>query len=81
MTEAALINDNYNSSFYFAPGKTYRLRVINMSGFATFYFDIDGHDMDIIEVDGVSIKSPVLILCQRVNSPRQIGLYSKTNGG
>lgn len=25
-----------------------------MSGFATFYFDIDGHDLDIIEVDGVS---------------------------
>lgn len=55
MTEAALINDNYNSSFSFAPGKTYRLRVINMAGFATFYFDIDGHDMDIIEVDGASI--------------------------
>lgn len=53
--EAALINDNYNSSFYFIPGKTYRLRVINMAGFATFYFDIDGHNMDIIEVDGVII--------------------------
>lgn len=49
-----MINDNYNSSFYFTPGKTYRLRVINMAGFATFYFDIDGHDLDIIEVDGVS---------------------------
>ncbi|KAL7314638.1 ferroxidase fet3 [Mucor circinelloides] len=51
--QAALINDNYNSSFYFTPGRTYRLRVINMSGFATFYFDIDGHDLDIIEVDGI----------------------------
>ncbi|KAI8881105.1 multicopper oxidase [Backusella circina FSU 941] len=34
-------------------GKTYRIRVINMSGFATFFFSIDGHEMEIIEVDGV----------------------------
>lgn len=51
--DSALINDNHNTSFTFVPGKTYRLRVINMSGFASFFFDIDGHDLDIIEVDGV----------------------------
>lgn len=51
---SGLIMDNANSSLTFTPGKTYRLRLINMSGFAKFYFSIDGHDMDIIEVDGVS---------------------------
>ena len=35
------------------PSKTYRLRVINTSSFAMFLFWIDGHDMRIIEVDGV----------------------------
>lgn len=51
--DSALINDDRNVSFSFVPGKTYRLRIINMSGFATFFFDIDGHDLDVIEVDGV----------------------------
>ncbi|KAI8062306.1 Cupredoxin [Gilbertella persicaria] len=51
--ESALINDNANTTFTFVPGKTYRIRIINMSGFATFFYKIDGHQMDIIEVDGV----------------------------
>jgi iron transport multicopper oxidase len=32
------------------PGKTYRLRVVNTSAFAMFFFWIDGHDMRVIEV-------------------------------
>nr|AHD24913.1 putative laccase 9 [Flammulina velutipes] len=35
-------------------GKRYRFRIINMSGYGEFDFAIDGHDMTIIEVDGVS---------------------------
>lgn len=46
--------DNANASLTFEPGKTYRLRLINVSGFSMMYFSIDGHDLDIIEVDGVS---------------------------
>jgi iron transport multicopper oxidase len=52
--ESGLINDNANATFNFETGKTYRIRIINMSGFATFFFSIDGHEMEIIEVDGVS---------------------------
>ena len=44
---------NENATLPFEPGKTYRLRVINSSAFAMFFFWIDGHDMRIIEVDGV----------------------------
>lgn len=44
---------NENGTMPFEPGKTYRLRVINTSAFAMFFFKIDGHDMRIIEVDGV----------------------------
>lgn len=46
---------NDNATLNFVPGKTYRLRVINTSAFSTFFFWIDGHDMRIIEVDGVRI--------------------------
>ena len=53
--QSGLIMDNVNSSLTFQPGKTYRLRLINMSGFSMFYFSIDGHMLDVIEMDGVSI--------------------------
>ncbi|KAI8149479.1 Cupredoxin [Fennellomyces sp. T-0311] len=50
--QSGLISDQLNPSYKFEPGKTYRLRIINISGFITYYFSIDGHEFDIIEVDG-----------------------------
>ncbi|KAJ7033166.1 Fet3 protein [Mycena alexandri] len=47
---------NENATLPFAPGKTYRLRVVNTSAFAMFYFWIDGHDMRVIEVDGTDVE-------------------------
>ncbi len=49
---------NENATLPFQPGKTYRLRIVNTSAFAAFFFWIDGHDMRIIEVDGVRSRSP-----------------------
>lgn len=54
LTESGLINNNANTTFNFVAGKTYRLRLINMSALAMFYFSIDNHTMDVIEVEGVS---------------------------
>ncbi|CDH52652.1 iron transport multicopper oxidase fio1 [Lichtheimia corymbifera JMRC:FSU:9682] len=70
--DSGLINDNANSTFDFVPGKTYRLRLINMSGFSEFFFSIDGHNMDVIEVDGVDVQrstvnSVTLTAAQRVS--------------
>jgi iron transport multicopper oxidase len=45
---------NENATLPFQPSKTYRLRIVNTAAFAAFFFWIDGHDMRIIEVDGVS---------------------------
>ncbi|GLB39058.1 putative ferroxidase [Lyophyllum shimeji] len=54
---------NENATLPFQPGKTYRLRIINTSGFAAFFFWIDGHDMRIIEVDGTDVEeSPIDLL-------------------
>ncbi|KAL0568315.1 ferroxidase fet3 [Marasmius crinis-equi] len=54
---------NENATLPFQPGKTYRLRVVNTSAFAMFYFWIDGHDMRIIEVDGTDVEeSPTSML-------------------
>ena len=49
---------NENATLPFEPGKTYRLRIVNTSAFVAFYFWIDGHDMRIIEADGVSPSFP-----------------------
>jgi len=48
---------NENATLPFVPGRTYRLRIINTAAFAAFYFWIDGHEMRIIEADGVSLPS------------------------
>ncbi|KAI8364347.1 Cupredoxin [Radiomyces spectabilis] len=68
--QSGFINDSANTTFHFKPGKVYRLRLINISGFSTFFFSIDGHDMDIIEVDGIdterkTVKSLYLTAAQR----------------
>lgn len=44
---------NENATIPFEAGKTYRLRIINTSSFAMFFAWLDGHDMRVIEVDGV----------------------------
>ncbi|CAO3617127.1 unnamed protein product [Cunninghamella echinulata] len=71
--QSGLINDHANSNFTFVPGKRYRLRFINMSGFSTFYISIDDHLLDIIEVDGVETqRTPVdsiyLTAAQRISA-------------
>jgi len=54
---------NEYATLPFEPGKTYRLRIINMGAFAAFFFWIDGHEMTIIEVDGTDVeKYPIKIL-------------------
>ncbi|KAJ6481559.1 laccase [Mycena vitilis] len=37
-------------------GKKYRLRVINIAGFAAFTFSVDGHVFDVIETDGIATE-------------------------
>lgn len=59
----AKVGFNENATLPFTPGKTYRLRVINTSAFSAFYFWIDGHEMRIIEADGIDTQeSPIDLL-------------------
>ncbi|CAG8770841.1 12671_t:CDS:2, partial [Gigaspora rosea] len=41
------------AQFNFVQGKRYRIRIINNSAFTAFVFSIDGHSMNIIEVEGM----------------------------
>lgn len=56
---------NENVTLTFEPGKTYRLRLINMAALSMFHFWVEGHDMEVIEADGVDMQrypTPVLSL-------------------
>ena len=48
---AGSCNHNQTQHFNFEPGKTYRLRVINMSAISYFRFSVDEHDLQIIQTD------------------------------
>ncbi|EIW71885.1 multi-copper oxidase, partial [Tremella mesenterica DSM 1558] len=58
--DAASINNGQatsdNASIEFVPGRKYRIRVINMSALAMFYLSMNGHEMSIIEMDGVEMQ-------------------------
>jgi iron transport multicopper oxidase len=58
---------NENATLPFVPGKTYRLRIINTSAFSAFFFWIEGHEMTIIEVDGVSASRYQLLFDANAN--------------
>ncbi|EFQ33392.1 multicopper oxidase [Colletotrichum graminicola] len=51
--QAALMNDTQNLTVAVQPGKTYLFRLVNMAAFAGQYVWIEGHNISIVEVDGV----------------------------
>ncbi|KXH67517.1 multicopper oxidase, partial [Colletotrichum salicis] len=51
--KAALMNETQNLTISIQPVKTYLMRVINIGAFAGQYLWFEGHNMSIIEVDGV----------------------------
>ncbi|KAK5018444.1 hypothetical protein LTR16_002153 [Cryomyces antarcticus] len=51
--KGALMQDTQNPTISVKPNKTYLIRIINMGAFAGQFISIDGHQMTIVEVDGV----------------------------
>jgi len=51
--QAALFNDTQNLAVKVEPGKRYLFRMVNMGAFAGQYVWFEGHNMTIVEVDGV----------------------------
>jgi len=49
----ALLNDTQNLTVSVQPGKTYLVHVVNIGAFAGQYLWFEGHNMTIVEVDGV----------------------------
>ncbi|KAI1110157.1 Cupredoxin [Nemania sp. NC0429] len=51
--QAALFNETQNLTIAVQPGKTYLFRMVNIGAFAGQYVWFEGHNMTIVEVDGV----------------------------
>ncbi|KAB8303695.1 hypothetical protein EYC80_005081 [Monilinia laxa] len=51
--QAVLFNDTQNLTVSVQPGKTYLFRMVNMGAFAGQYIWFEGHNITIVEVDGV----------------------------
>ncbi|KAF7561130.1 hypothetical protein G7046_g3000 [Stylonectria norvegica] len=54
--QAALMNETQNLKVAVQPSTTYLIRLINIGAFAGQYFWIEGHNLSIVEVDGVYTK-------------------------
>ncbi|KAJ4306691.1 ferroxidase fet3 [Collariella sp. IMI 366227] len=50
---SALLNETQNLNVDLEPGKTYLFRTVNMGAFAGQYLWFEGHNMTILEIDGV----------------------------
>ncbi|CEJ82224.1 Putative Iron transport multicopper oxidase FET3 [[Torrubiella] hemipterigena] len=51
--DSSLINEQRDLQLSVEPGKTYLFRTINIGAFASQYLWIEGHKMQVVEVDGV----------------------------
>jgi iron transport multicopper oxidase len=51
--QSALLNDTQNLTVSVQPGKTYLVHIVNIGAFAGQYLWFEGHNMTIVEVDGV----------------------------
>ncbi|KAJ1901039.1 ferroxidase fet3 [Kickxella alabastrina] len=66
------IPGDYAPDLNFVPGRTYRVRLLNIGSSTMFRFGVEGHDMYVIEADGISTKmkkvqSVTLGIAQRVS--------------
>ena len=51
--DAALFNDASEARLKVHPGRTYLVRMVNMGAFAGQYIWFEGHNMSLVEVDGI----------------------------
>jgi iron transport multicopper oxidase len=56
LPDSGLINSGRDAQFPVKPGKTYLLRVINTGNTLGQYFEVDGHDLTIVEADGIYVE-------------------------
>lgn len=51
-----LVNNSLSTTVDVQANTTYLMRLINTGGFTSYYFFIEDHDFDVIEVDGIPVE-------------------------
>ncbi|KAK9464750.1 Cupredoxin [Lipomyces arxii] len=54
--DAALINDTQNLKWSVRPNTTYKIRIVNVGALVSQYIWFEGHDFQIVEIDGVYVE-------------------------
>lgn len=60
------------------PGSTLRLRLINHSAYLSYWFSIDGHNLTIVEMDGIEVE-PIASTGVHVNIGQRYSLLIKAD--
>ncbi|KAI0388597.1 multicopper oxidase-domain-containing protein [Xylariaceae sp. FL0594] len=76
--DTGLLNDGQNVTVKVQPGKTYLLHVINPGNFVGTYFKIAGHNLTIVEVDGVYTE-PYTVDTLYLSVAQRYGVLLKTH--
>ncbi|KAF2757002.1 multicopper like protein [Pseudovirgaria hyperparasitica] len=77
--DSALMNDTQNLEIPVLPGKTYLLRMVNMAAFAAQYVWIEGHEMQVVEVDGVYTEPATANMLYMTAAQRYSVLFTTKN--
>lgn len=75
----ALMNDTQSFNVSIKPNKTYLFRLTNVGAFAGQYFWIEGHNMSIVEVDGIYTEPMTTNMIYLTAAQRYSFLVNTTN--
>lgn len=78
--DSFLINDGKDANYPVEAGKGYLFRIINIGAFPSFFFSIEDHDFQIVEMDGV-YTTPTTASTLLVGAAMRYGILvlAKTN--
>ncbi|RMZ75423.1 hypothetical protein DV738_g5496, partial [Chaetothyriales sp. CBS 135597] len=75
--QSALMGETQNLTIPVEPGKTYFIRIINVAAFAAQYFWIEGHEMRVVEVDGI-YHEPAVATQLYITASQRVGILLTT---
>ncbi|KAJ5241234.1 Multicopper oxidase abr1 [Penicillium citrinum] len=79
LPDSALINDSTNTKIKVQPGKTYFVHIICIGNWVGHGFKLDGHDVTVVEIDGVYVDPyPIGDKLLRVAPGQRMGLLVHT---
>ncbi|KAK9450273.1 Cupredoxin [Limtongia smithiae] len=77
--DSILLNDTQDFKISVEAGKTYKFRIVNIGAFVSQYIYFEGHNMTIIEVDGIYVEPQVVSMIYITVAQRYTVLITMKN--